>query len=312
MSDLELLVTRVDDSVPDVRTLELAAVDGGPLPGFIAGSHLVVEAGNRINAYSLTSDGSAPTSYSISVLRVLGGNGGSAWVHDSLRAGDRLKVRLPRSAFPPLARAAKHLLIAGGIGITPIVSHLRAAGRWGRRVQVLYTFREGRGALLDELRDLAPDAELLTAGPVEFMERLDTVLGEQPLGTHLYVCGPGPMIDAVLGAASARGWPDSRLHFERFSLDALDPGALFTVTLTESDRVVAVPSGTSLLEALEGAGVAVPNLCRQGVCGECKIPVVGGRPLHRDLFLSDDEKTGGDVLMACVSRADGPTLEVAL
>jgi ferredoxin-NADP reductase len=308
---LQLVVTAVDDVVPDIRSITFAS-PGGPLPGFVAGSHLAIDVGGRTNPYSLTGENVRPDTYSISVLRVADGNGGSAWVHDHLDIGDTVCARLPRSAFAPVARAAKHLLLAGGIGVTPILSHLRAAHRWGREVQVLYTFRDGRGAHVDDVLELAPDAELLTAGPAEFVERLREVLADQPVGTHLYVCGPGAMIDAVIDAAIELGWPESRLHLERFGLDALDPGDPFTVTLTAAGATLDVPSGTSLLEALEGAGVAVPNLCRQGVCGECKIPVASGKPLHRDLFLSDDEKARGDVLMPCVSRADGPSLEVSL
>ncbi|MXG89215.1 PDR/VanB family oxidoreductase [Nocardioides flavescens] len=315
MSDLELVVTRVDDSVPGVRSLDLATPDGARLPRFVPGSHLVVhlgEEGDRTNAYSLTSDGTDPTAYSISVLRVADGAGGSRWVHDALAVGDRVRARLPRSAFAPVARARKHLLVAGGIGVTPIVSHLRAAARWGREVQVLYAFREGHGAHVDDVLDLCPSAELLVDGPDELLARLRVALREQPVGTHLYVCGPGAMIDAVLAAAADAGWPGSRVHLERFGTDALDPGDPFTVTLARTGRTLRVPSGTSLLEALEADGVAVPNLCRQGVCGECMLPVVSGRPLHRDLFLSEPDKASGRVVMPCVSRADGPSLEVAL
>ncbi|MFI6358597.1 PDR/VanB family oxidoreductase [Streptomyces sp. NPDC050743] len=309
---LELTATAVDDSVPSIRSITFAAADGGPLPAFVPGSHLVIECGEKSNAYSLTSDGTDPSSYSISVLHVADGAGGSRWVHEALRVGDTVAAHMPRSAFAPVARATKHLLIAGGIGVTPIVSHLRAARLWGRTVQVLYTYRDGFAAHVDDVLKLADGAAELFAEPQEFLDRLEKVLGDQPVGTHLYVCGPPGMIDHVLARASALGWPESRLHFERFGADALDPGDPFTVTLTNTGVTLDVPSGTSLLEALESAGVPVPNLCRQGVCGECRIPLSGGTPLHRDLYLSDDEKAAGNALMACVSRADGTTLEVPL
>jgi ferredoxin-NADP reductase len=309
---LELVVTGIDDSIPDIRSITFAARNGAALPGFIAGSHLAIDVGGRTNAYSLTGGGVRPLSYSISVLRVADSAGGSIFIHDELALGNVVTARLPRSAFAPVAIAVKHLLLAGGIGVTPIVSHLRAAAQWGREVQVLYTYREGRGAHVGDVRALAPGAEFLTEGPEQFLARLNDVLLDQPVGTHLYVCGPGPMIDAVIDTATALGWPESRLHLERFGLDILDPGEPFTVTLAQSARTLDVPSGTTLLETLEGAGIAVPNLCRQGVCGECKIPVTAGKPLHRDLFLTDDEKARGDAVMPCVSRADGPSLEVAL
>lgn len=312
MTTLELLVTAAVHPVPGIRSLTLAAPDGRDLPGFVPGSHLVIECGGRSNAYSLTSDGTAPTSYTVSVLEVPDGSGGSRWVHRELRVGEVVTARLPRSLFPPVARAAKHLLVAGGIGVTPIVSHLRAARTWRRETEVHYVFGEGRGAHVDDVLALTDGAAELHTDRAEFCARLEKALSDQPLGTHLYVCGPAAMIDHVLDTARGLGWPESRLHCERFGLDALDPGDPFDVTLTATGTTVRVPSGTSLLEALETSGVDVPNLCRQGVCGECRIPVAAGTPLHRDLFLTEEEKAAGDALMACVSRSAGPSLEVPL
>jgi ferredoxin-NADP reductase len=313
VSRLQLVVAAVDDAVPGVRSLTLRAADDRPaLPSFVPGSHLVLECGGRANAYSLTSASVCPQEYTISVLRLADGAGGSRWLHDQLAVGDSVTAHVPRSAFAPVARATKHLLIAGGIGVTPVISHLRAAQVWGRDVQVLYAYREGRGAHVDELKELAGDHVEFFTDRTGFLERLDRVLTEQPLGAHLYVCGPGSMIDRVTETAGRQGWPASRIHAERFGIDALDPGEPFRVTLTASGTEVDVPSGTSLLEALEAAGHAIPNRCRQGVCGECRIPVSAGTPVHRDLFLTDDEKAAGDALMCCVSRADGPGLEVSL
>lgn len=309
--EMQLVVTAVREPAPRIRSVTLAAGDGRELPGFVPGSHIVVECGDVANAYSLTTEGIAPSEYGISVLRVAGGHGGSKWVHE-LETGDRVKVLRPRSAFAPVAGARKHLLIAGGIGVTPIVSHLRAAKRRGQDMQVLYTFREGAAAHVDDVRQLAGDAAGLYTGRQSYLRALGAALAEQPMGTHLYVCGPGGLIDHVLDRAAELGWPQSRLHSERFGADALDPGEPFELKLAGSGTALTVPSGVSMLAALEGAGIDVPNLCRQGVCGECRIAVTGGRPLHRDLFLSEDEKLVGDAVMPCVSRADGPCLEVAL
>lgn len=310
---MDLVVTRVAERAPGIKSFTLAAAGGGPLLGFVAGSHVVVRAGSHANAYSLTSDGFAPTEYTISVLRVADGKGGSRWMHDHVGVGDTVVVYPPRSAFAPLPRAVKHLLIAGGIGVTPILSHLRAARRWRREVQVLYVFRDGHAGHAQDVRELAGTAAELFTDRRAFTTRLATVLTGQPIGTHLYVCGPLPMIDDVVAAATYRGWPASRVHLERFGAAALDGGDPFTVELTRTGLTLDVPSGTSLLEALEDNGVDVPNLCRQGVCGECRIPVRRGAPVHRDLYLSDEEKAAGDSLMPCVSRAEkGTTVEVPL
>ncbi|MFW0794431.1 PDR/VanB family oxidoreductase [Gordonia sp. CPCC 205515] len=310
---LDLVITSITEQTPAIRTFTVAAADGHELPAFIPGSHLVVHAGPHVNAYSLTNDGVRPTEYTISVLRIADGNGGSVWLHDVARVGDPITVGLPRSAFAPIARARKHLLIAGGIGVTPILSHARAARRWGRDIQLLYTFRPGHAAHMHDLVELTGRSTELFTDRMTFAERLDVALTEQPVGTHLYTCGPAAMIDHVIGAAVAAGWPQSRIHHERFGIDALDAGDPFTVRLTESGRVVEVPSGTSLLESLEDNGIAVKNRCRQGVCGECRIPVTAGRPIHRDLYLSDEEKNACTALMPCVSRAEaGAVLEVPL
>lgn len=310
---LELVVTAVDAPSRDIRTITLADPSGRALPAYVPGSHLVVHAGASTNAYSLTGDGAHPSQYSISVLRLPGGKGGSRWLHDELEVGATVTVGLPRSAFAPIARARKHLLIAGGIGITPMVSHLRAAVRWRRDVQLLYVFRDSSAAHLDDVTRLAGRRAELFTDRASFTDRLGQALRAQPVGTHLYVCGPSSMIDAVVGAAVDAGWPESRVHFERFGVDALDPGDPFRVELTASGRTVDVPAGTSMLEALEDEGIAVPNLCRQGVCGECRIPLAGGTPVHRDLYLSTEEKDAGDAIMPCVSRATAAsTLEVPL
>lgn len=310
-AELKLVVAAIEAPSAGVRSLVLRSPDGAHLPPFVPGSHLVMRCGGRANAYSLTSDGVDPVEYRVSILKVEDGAGGSRWVHESLAVGDTVSVLLPRSAFAPVARATRHLLIAGGIGVTPIVSHLRAARRWRRDVQVIYG-HSGDGAHIDDVRELTGGAAEIVTGRDALVSRLADALAAQPLGTHLYVCGPAGLIDHVLETAAALGWPRSRLHAERFGMDALDPGDPFNVSLTVSGRQLTVPGGVSLLEALEREGIEIPNLCRQGVCGECRIPVTGGVPLHRDLFLSDEEKQAGDALMCCVSRSTGPTLEVPL
>lgn len=308
---LELVVEAIDDAVPGIRSVRLARRDGTPLPGYTPGSHVVVHCDGVANAYSLTGDSIAPTRYEISVLRIDEGRGGSRWIH-ALVPGDRVEVAPPRSAFPPVLAARRHLLVAGGIGVTPILSHLRSAVRWGREVEVLYAHREGSAAHLDEVRSLAGDALHCFTDRAVFAAHLTARLADQPIGTHLYTCGPAGFMDAVTQTAGRLGWPASRVHLEHFGLADLDGGEPFEAVLTASGRTIPVPSGTSLLDALEAGGLTVPNLCRQGVCGECRIPVSAGTPRHRDLFLSDDEKAAGSSLMCCVSRAVGDRLEINL
>ncbi len=311
MSDrIRLVVTAIDDDVPGIRTLTLAAADGRVLPDFTPGSHVVLECDGPANAYSLTGDGTMPTTYSVSVLEVPAGAGGSRWVH-GLAVGDPVIALPPRSMFAPILQGSRHVLVAGGIGITPILSHLRSAVRWGREVELLYAYRDGRGAHLDEVKELAGDRARFFTDRTSFAESLAATLADQPIGAHLYTCGPAGFMDAVVETATALGWPPSRIHLEHFGVEALDPGEPFQAVLADG-RVLDVPSGVSLLEALEGAGLDVPQLCRQGVCGECRVTVRSGVPLHRDLFLSAEAKAANDSLMCCVSRAEGDRLEIDL
>ncbi|WNG85852.1 PDR/VanB family oxidoreductase [Mycobacterium sp. ITM-2016-00317] len=316
MTTMKLVVADVDDTIADIRTLTLRHPDDAPLPSFTPGSHVVIECGGRgapANAYSLTGDGISPDAYVISVLRAGtdGAPSGSRWIHEEIGVGDTVAATPPRSAFAPVLRARRHLLVAAGIGITPMVSHLRSARRWGRDTRLLYIHRPGRGAYVDTVRELAARASIHTRRAA-FVTELSSALADQPLGTHLYICGPRSFIEFVTTAAAELGWPASRVHAEHFGADALDPGEPFTVRLSSSAEEFTVDAGVSLLDALESRGVDVPNLCRRGVCGECRIPVARGVVTHRDLYLSDDEKRSGDSMMACVSRAHGETLELAL
>ncbi len=314
MNTLKLAVTAVDDTIDGIRTLTLSDPEGAPLPSFTPGSHIVLECAGRANAYSLTGEGSWPDSYVISVLRrdeADGGTGGSRWIHDELALGDTVAVSPPRSAFAPVLRARRHLLVAAGIGITPMVSHLRSARRWGRDTRLIYVHRPGRGAYVDTVSELGDHVSIHT-GRAAFTADLLAALGDQPFGTHLYICGPAGFIEDVTKAAAELGWPPSRIHLEHFGADALDPGEPFPARIASTGEEFTVEAGVSLLEELERRGIEVPNLCRRGVCGECRVPVSAGAVTHRDLYLTDAEKRAGDVLMACVSRGDSGTLEVAL
>lgn len=306
MTELNLAVTDIADS-GRFRTVALSAPTGGTLPSYVPGSHLVVDCDGRSNAYSLLDDGVTPTSYRITVLHLPDGAGGSRWVHEQ-QIGSTVSTSMPRSAFAPIAAARHHLFVAAGIGITPLLSHVRAALRWRRSFTMLYR-HDGAGAHLDELAGLCGDRLQSMTDRNSFTAGLETALGSQRLGTHLYVCGPGPLTDAVLGAAASLGWPAARLHSERFSADVLDAGTPFTVRVGAS--VHEVRAGESLLDVLEANGYDLPSRCRQGVCGECLMQVKDGRPQHRDLYLSETERAANDCLLPCVSRSIDDVLEVA-
>ncbi len=308
---LELEVTDVSAQTDSIASITFADPSGAPLPSYVPGSHLVVQYGSGANAYSLTGSGTAPREYTISVLQIQDGAGGSMAMH-RLAIGDRVQVSLPRSAFAPTAIATHFLLVAAGIGITPVLSHARSAAEWGTTAELIYVHRPGAGAHAAEARELLGPALSECSDRNTFQKVLTEKLTTQPLGTHLYVCGPLDFMDTVLGQAAEQGWSPARLHSEAFGAADLDAGEPFTVTLARSGLRLEVPAGVSLLETLENAGKAIPNMCRKGICGECTIPVLHGTPQHRDLYLNDQEKAENTTMMCCVSRSLDEELELDL
>jgi ferredoxin-NADP reductase len=308
---LQLEVTNVRVQTDSITSITFSDPLGELLPCYVPGSHLVVQYGSGANAYSLTGSGNAPLEYTISVLRVEDGSGGSLAMH-ALAVGDRVQVSRPRSAFAPAATAKHHLLIAAGIGITPVLSHARYAAEWGTSASLIYVHRPGMGAHVADAQDLLGPGLTECTDRASFQEVLTRKLTTQKLGTHLYVCGPNAFMESVLEQARDLGWPKGLLHSEAFSAAELDDGQPFTVNLVRSGTTLNVPAGVSLLETLENAGMNIPNMCRKGICGECAVPVLGGTPQHRDLYLTDQEKEDNTAMMCCVSRSLDQELELDL
>ncbi|QHK20891.1 2Fe-2S iron-sulfur cluster binding domain-containing protein [Pseudarthrobacter psychrotolerans] len=308
---LLLDVTNLSRQTASIVSITFGDPLGEPLPSYVPGSHLVVQCGEGANAYSLTGSGSAPSEYTISVLQCEDGAGGSKAMH-RLAIGDRVRVSRPRSAFAPAATATHHLLVAAGIGITPVLSHARYAAEWGTPASLIYTHRPGAGAHVAEARELLGPALTECTDRGSFQKVLAEKLTTQKLGTHLYVCGPAAFMETVLGQARELGWPKGLLHSEAFGAAELDAGQPFAVNLARSGIKLEVPAGVSLLDSLEKAGKSIPNMCRKGICGECSLTVLRGAPQHRDLYLSDQEKAENTTMMCCVSRSLDEELELDL
>ena len=314
VSSLKLRVAAVDDIAPSLRHVRLEAADGAALPPTGVGAHVLLSlpGASRMhrNAYSLTNAPGTRSGYDVIVRRVPASRGGSAAVHERLKVGELLDAQPPGNLFAPVRGARHHLMIAGGIGITPFLSYLQDVD-----------VRRAGGTLHVCCRESERDVfkPWLPAGAdVRFYwdaegRRLDiaALLAARPVGTHLYVCGPSDLNDAVIRAAEASGWPSSQVHTEHFG-GASAGGAVFEAVLRKSGLRVQVGEDESLLEALERVGVAAPCLCRGGACGVCVTPVLDGEPEHRDHYLSADEKTEGRLIMPCVSRARSPPLVLDL
>jgi len=286
---------------------------GGLLPTFSGGAHTVVEmkdgAITRLNPYSLMSDPFDQISYTISVRRDDEGRGGSLFMHNNVSVGDEMIISTPVNLFSLDLRAKKHLMIAGGIGITPFLAQIkqldRAHGNW----ELHYSCRsEALGSYVDYLTATHPnDVDVYYDDQSQVID-LDNLLDGQPLGTHIYVCGPKGMLNWVRGKATEMGWPRETIHYEEFL--APQSGKPFEVKLAVSNKVIQIGKYESLLEAMERSGVDAPYLCRGGACGQCETRVIDytGNFLHRDHWLDADEHSSGEKIMPCVSRFEGKTL----
>ncbi len=313
-SHLKLKVMAIDDLAPSLRHVRLAAADGAPLPPTGAGAHVLfsLPGATRVhrNAYSLINAPGSRSGYDIIVRRVPASRGGSAAVHERLEVGDVIDAQPPGNLFAPVRGARHHLMIAGGIGITPFLSYLQDAGvrQTGATLHVCCRESE-QGAFQSWLPEGADVRFHWDADG----HRLDiaALLATQPAGTHLYVCGPSDLNEAVMRAAQAAGWPADQVHTEHFG-GADTGGAAFEAVLSRSGIRVSVAEDESLLEALERSGVDAPCLCRGGACGVCVTPVLEGDPDHRDHCLSPAERAGGRLILPCVSRARSPQIVLDL
>ncbi|WNW10572.1 PDR/VanB family oxidoreductase [Pseudomonas sp. DTU_2021_1001937_2_SI_NGA_ILE_001] len=301
MSAFEVRVSAARMITPVIRELSLEALNG-TLPSFSAGSHVQLHLPNgRRNAYSLISDPSDTRHYRIAVRRQAQSRGGSRYVHEQLQAGDRLNISPPANLFALHSTARLHILVAAGIGITPFLAHSAELLRRGEAFELHYAYRAGvSDAYVETLRERLGERLHVYESSHHRLD-LTQLLSHRPLGTHVYACGPQALLEALREQSLALGWPPARLHWEAFT--APQPGEPFRVELVRSGRQLEVAAEQSLLEALEAAGVELPNLCRGGVCGQCRTPYLQGDVQHRDLFLASDERASS--LMPCVSRGCG-------
>ena len=305
---ISVRVAAIEQITPLIKHFVLKSVSGAPLPAFSGGSHIIVvmRGATRVhrNPYSLLSPPNELESYQISIRRMEVSRGGSAFMHDQIRVGSELEITHPVNLFNLDKLARKHVLIAGGIGITPFLAQMEDL-RGGKVPYELHYSVRGpeHAAFLDHLVKRHGSRITMYYDSRNVFIDLNALLSNQPLGTHVYFCGPAGMIEKVVATARSSGWSESHIHWEQFSAPPV--GDAFDVFLAKSKVEVRVPPDLSLLEAIEAAGVDAPYLCRGGVCGECRTKVVevDGELVHNDHFLSAEEKASGRLIMPCVSRA---------
>jgi ferredoxin-NADP reductase len=304
----DVVVTDRRELADGVLGLTLARPDGAALPAWTPGAHVdLAPDGGPERQYSLCGAPTRPT-WEIAVLRQPDGRGGSAFVHDRVRDGDRVRVRGPRNHFQ-LVEATSYRFVAGGIGITPIRPMIAEVAARGADWRLLYGGRTAASmAFATELAGLGERVRLRPQDEHGLLD-LKAELADVGDDTAVYCCGPEPLLAAVAGLVSPE-----LLHVERFAPMAVTNRAdtAFDVRLNRSGRTVRVAPGRSVLESIEAAGVPVLFSCREGTCGTCETEVLDGEPDHRDSLLTEEEHAAGDTMLICVSRSRGSRLVLDL
>lgn len=304
---LNVRVQRIDDLADGVRAFELVPVEGTELPAFTAGAHIDLHLPpDLVRSYSLYNNQDAASAYQVAVALDPNSRGGSRFLFEQVSAGQTIAISPPTNHFALVEDAPHTVLVAGGIGITPLWAMAQRLTRLGRPWTLHYAARRAAtAAFREELAALAAAGH----GQVHFSfgddpQRryidLQQVFRDAPAGTHFYCCGPQKMIDGFLAAGQQR--PSDTVHVEFFE-GVAPTGAdeAFTVELAKSGKTLQVPKGQTILEVVEQAGIQVAHACKEGVCAACEVRVIDGLPDHRDLVLSKQEKAENKSMMICCS-----------
>lgn len=292
-----------------VLSVEFTAPSGGPLEPFTAGSHIDLHLpGGLVRSYSLVNPDTERRRYVVAVFREPNSQGGSRYVHETLRVGDLIEIEGPRNNFAVADEGARHVLVAGGIGVTPIVSMIERLGRLVRPWTLYYCAQTAaKAAFRERVETLAAASGgrvvfTFDGEPGATMLDIAALVAAQADDVHLYCCGPKGMLEAFRAACADR--PSSHVHYEYFAADThAATERSFTLVLNRSGRRIPVPEGKTILEVLLANGVNVAYSCQQGICGACETRVVSGLPDHRDQILTDDERARNDTMMVCCSGA---------
>jgi vanillate O-demethylase ferredoxin subunit len=309
---ITVVVTEKWEEARGVFCFNLASQLPQSLPAVEPGAHVDVEIkAGLVRQYSLCQPRGS-SHYQIGVLKDAGSRGGSRELADNVVVGATLRISTPRNHFALAEPATHSILIAGGIGITPILAMAEKLHESAQSFELHYGARSRETAAFFQRLNETHSAYRTCFAFDDCAQKLDLgeILATPRPGHHVYVCGPSGLIDAVLRTTKEQGWPDGSVHREYFAavVDDSLPNDEIEVTAARSGLTVMVPSGTSVAAALIEAGVDVPTFCEQGVCGSCLTNVLEGVPDHRDQYLSDRDKAQNDQMLLCCSRAKTPAL----
>ena len=298
---------------PDILSYELRPLEGGELPPFTAGAHIdITLPSGLVRSYSLVNPQSERHRYVIAVQKDRASRGGSKWLHENFRAGDIVTANGPRNNFALDETAEKSIFIAGGIGITPILSMIERLSVLGRDWQLVYCSRKRDSTAFLESLEKKPQVRFnFDEEPGGKMLDIAALVKAAPANAHLYCCGPLPMLEAFEQAT--KDLERKRIHVEYFT--AKEPPAVeggFRVVLAKSSRELMVPPGKTILYTLRDTGIDIPYSCTEGVCGTCETKVLEGIPDHRDLILTEEERASNKTMMVCCSGSKSAKLVLDL
>jgi vanillate monooxygenase ferredoxin subunit len=296
----------------NIISFELADPDGAELPPFSAGSHIdVTIPGGLTRQYSLCNSAAERYRYVIGVWRDPNSRGGSVAMHDTISVGDTLQVGPPRNRFRAPRSTKRALLVARGIGVTPILSIANHLKSEAIPFELHYLCSLGSPGAFKSTIEQSSFAENTRFYLEATDQTLDaaTLLADHPEDTQLFICGVDWWLDPILNTARQKGWADERVHIERFTAKAaaalLDK--VFEVKIASTGTVFKIPGDKTVAGFLEESGVKIPTSCEQGMCGTCKVKILEGEADHRDKRLSPEQRAEG-YFLACVSRAKGDLL----
>jgi len=308
---IRVRVVEVGDETDTVRSIRFARSDGRPLGTYVAGAHVDVTTPTGITRqYSLYSTPDDPETYAVAVKRETSSRGGSVAMHQ-LAVGDELTISAPRNLLGVVEGATHHLLIAAGIGITPMLSMARWLHVHGRPFDLHYFARSaGEAAFLPLLQDRCPEALHVHLGlPRSEQDAVvRAAVAAAPSGSHAFVCGPEGFMDKVEAVACEALGPE---HFHRESFQAsesADQSGNRPIEVTFEGATYVVPADRTILQVLNQAGADIASSCSEGICGTCIMTVLAGVPEHRDNVLTKAERASGELMTVCVSRAQTPKL----
>lgn len=314
---IKVLINAIKDQALNIKTYELVSPDGASLPPFTPGAHIDFFLPNKlIRQYSLSNSAEEKNRYVVGIQKEEQGRGGSRLIHDQFKVGDEIEISSPRNHFQLDETAQRYKLIAGGIGITPIMSMARRLKAIGKPFQLYYACRnEQRAAFIEELKSTELSKHVVLSyddvhGPLNTL----ALFGRPEPNVQIYCCGPSGLMDAVKSATSS--WPEGSVRFEHFSTSE-DTGPQedddsFEVIIQSTGRVFKIPADKSILSVLEENGIFIEHACCEGICGTCETGLIDGEADHRDMILTEAEKQENKQIMICCSRAKTSPLTLDL